>query len=223
MVAIDIEFEEEETKESSATSKKEAQAEEISLEFSASTELINLAAIKSQEPSEEIKNSLEASGEIKVEEIKSQEKESKSDPKIEISDEMKAVVNKVKAETAKVRSLDEARQKRPASAPTPSTATAKAAPAAARPAPLVRSATAAQVDIFNENKNAPLLERLDPMTKVEVEAEIRIAKAEARGEVSAFYLSEAKLLEYQIISLLKRLPPKTQEDIKTLQQIQKQG
>ena len=136
MVALDIEFEEED-KESSATPKKEEQAvEDVSLEFSASTELINLAGIKNEDKSksQEIKLTHDADKsdpQIVADESIIPASES-SAPKTEISDEMKAVVNKVKAESAKVRSIDDARLKKPApqaqatpaSAPQP-----KAAPA----------------------------------------------------------------------------------------------
>lgn len=211
MVAIDIEFEEEETK-SSAKIKQEAQVDEISLEFSASTEVNDIGSAKLQD----------SNGKTRTIEIPTEIK--RSDPtaqppnqKTEITDEMKAAVNKVKAEAAKVRSIEDARIKKPPPASVASGAkvnTSATSGAAAKNLAL-------EADIFNEQRNVPLLERLDPLTKVEVDAEIRIAKAEAKGEVSAFYLSEAKLLEYQIITLLKRLPPKTQEELKILQQIQK--
>lgn len=233
MVAIDIEFEEEEKNTSTTPKKEEPGPEDISLEFSASTELINLAAMRQEEKSQDEKDPA-PSGQQDLENIKAQAPSESSAPKAElkaeISEEMKAVVNKVKAEAAKVRSLDDARQKKPAPAQAAPQAPAQrvATPqpkapvrAPAPSAPVIQGATALQSDIFSETRNLPLLEKLDPMTKVEVEAEIRVAKAETRGEVMGYYLSEAKLLEYQIITLLKRLPVKTQEEVKILQQIQK--
>lgn len=236
MVALDIEFEEEE-KESSATPKQEEPtAEDVSLEFSASTELINLAGIKNEDKSksQEIKLPLDSdksNPQLSTEEILISASES-SAPKTEISEEMKAVVNKVKAESQKVRSLDDARQKKPVQPPSSSAPTPKQTPAPAprpithAPAPQAsgNAAIAMQVETLGDSKNLAILEkleRIDPQLKIELDAELRVARAEAKGESMAFYLSEAKLLEYQIVALLKRLPVKTPEELKVLQQIQK--
>ncbi len=240
MVALDIEFEEEDKESSAAPKQQEPMVDDVSLEFSASTELINLAGLKNEDKSKSHEIKLTADSEKSDPQIIADENvlsaSDSSAPKTEISEEMKAVVNKVKAESAKIRSIDDARQKKPsAPAPVPSPApqtktTTAAKPAIAKPVAatthqsLGNAAVAMQVEILGEAKNLALLEKLekiDSHLKIEVDAELRVAKAEARGEAMAFYLSEAKLLEYQIVALLKRLPVKTQEELKVLQQIQK--
>lgn len=239
MVALDIEFEEEEKESSAAPKQQEPMVDDVSLEFSASTELINLAGLKNEDKSKSHEIKLTADSEKSDPQIIADENvlsaSESSAPKTEISEEMKAVVNKVKAESAKIRSIDDARQKKPSAPTAPSSVTqAKATPvakpaitkpvAAATHQSLGNAAVAMQVEILGEAKNLALLEKLekiDSHLKIEVDAELRVAKAEARGEAMAFYLSEAKLLEYQIVALLKRLPVKTQEELKVLQQIQK--